>query len=114
MKLLLQIILLVLPIFCLAQTKNSISNTPGKQNATVSFITKLDIAHATKDGIYLNGYVVNMSYDKMKLLHGKTIQVTGRVTIVKGIKKRDGDAEVQGRQEDMKQILTPRIKIIKP
>ncbi|MEP7372511.1 MAG: hypothetical protein ABI675_03920 [Chitinophagaceae bacterium] len=58
-----------------------------KKPELVTFITKLDIANASKDGIYLNNYVVNISYEKAKKFHGKKIRVTGRVTTIQGLKK---------------------------
>lgn len=86
---------------------NSGFKTPKK----VSFVTKVDIRQATKDGIYLNGYVVNIGYEEAKALNGKTIRIRGKVTIVKGI--QDTDEEVrQGRQGDTKHILNPRIKVV--
>ncbi len=113
MKLLLNLIFLTLPALSFSQSIDSSGTKPGKSPEFASFITKLDIAQATKDGIYLNGYVVNMSYDKMKELNGKTIKVTGRVTIVKGVKNGSGQMEVQGRERDSRHILFPKIRVIK-
>ena len=79
---------------------------------TVSFVTKVDIQHATKDGIYLNGYVVNIKYAKAKELDGKMVRVKGKVTIVKGIQNEPGKEIRQGRQGDTKHILKPKIKIV--
>lgn len=78
----------------------------------VSFLTNIDIEHATKDGIYLNGYVVNIPYDKLTKLNGKMVRISGKVTVVKGLKHyTDGEIR-QGRQEDTKHILKPKIKIV--
>lgn len=79
----------------------------------VSFVTILDIANATKDGIYLNRYVVNIPYEKARKLNGKRIRVTGKVTIVKGIKNSPFQAVEQGREVDTKHIESPTIKILK-
>jgi hypothetical protein len=81
-------------------------------NTKVSFVTKINIQHATKDGIYLNGYVVNIPYDELQKLNGKTVRISGKVTIVKGLKHYNDDVERQGRQEDTKHILKPKIKIV--
>ncbi|MEO6132369.1 MAG: hypothetical protein ABIQ02_11010 [Saprospiraceae bacterium] len=78
----------------------------------VTFIVKLEMANATKDGFYLNGYVVNIPYAQAKKLTGKTIRVTGKVTIVQGIKNTPGEPIQQGRMEDTKFINTPFIEIM--
>jgi len=83
-----------------------------KTPRTVSFITKIDIQQATKDGIYLNGYVVNLPYEKAKALNGKTVRVKGKVTVVKGLKHYTDSEIRQGRQEDSMHILKPKIKIV--
>ena len=75
------------------------------------------MANATKDGMYMNGYVVNIDHEEASKLNGKTIRVTGKVTIVKGLdsepKESDGTMPVkQGRREDTKHIRSPRIKIL--
>lgn len=76
------------------------------------FVTKIDIQKATKDGIYLNGYVVNIPYEKLQELNGKTVRICGKVKIVKGLKHyTDGEIR-QGREGDTKHILKPKIKII--
>ncbi len=93
---------------------------PGKNSGSVSFITTLDSANATKDGFYLNGYVVDIPYEKAKKLYGKKIKVTGKVTIVKGLNnqpklydKNGKELIQQGRAEDTRHILSPKIEILK-
>lgn len=81
-------------------------------NNNVSFVTKINIQQATKDGIYLNGYVVNIPYDKLQKLNGKTVRISGKVTIVKGLKHYNDGVERQGREEDTRYILKPKIKIV--
>jgi hypothetical protein len=76
------------------------------------FVTKIDIQQATKDGIYLNGYVVNIPYDKLIKLNGKKVRISGKVTIVKGLKHYNDGVVRQGREEDTKHILKPKIKIV--
>ena len=89
------------------------STTTVKENEKVSFLTQIDINHATKDGIYLNGYVVSIPYERINELNGKTVRISGKVTIVKGISDDAGGQAKQGRQDDTKHILRPRIRIIK-
>lgn len=83
-----------------------------KKSNSVSFLTKIDIAQATKDGIYLNGYVVNISYDKLMKLNGKKVRISGKVTIIKGLEHYNDREVRQGREEDTKHILKPKIKIV--
>ena len=102
-----------------AQTKDTLTKHTNKTPNIVTFITKFDIAKATKDGFYLNGYVVNIGYEQAKKLSSKKIRVTGKVTIVKGLTNRpkeydkNGDEIVrQGRINDTKYIDAPLIEII--
>ena len=102
---------------CPAQVIDSLNKQPANGTGKVSFITTLDIANATKDGIYLNGYVVNLDYEKAKMLDGKKIKVKGRARMIRGLKNRPGyDPEktgyLQGRNEDYKYIRSPKIRII--
>ncbi len=82
---------------------------------TVSFIVKFDKRNATKDGYYLGGYVVNIDYNKAKKLNGKTIRITGKVSIEKSISSKqnaDSSTIIQGRSKDIKHIESPIIEII--
>lgn len=83
-----------------------------KKINTVSFVTKIDIQEATKDGIYLNGYVVNIPYEKLVKLNGKKVRISGKVTIVKGIKQYDDIKIRQGREKETKHILKPKIILL--
>ena len=83
-----------------------------KKSDKVSFVTKIDIRQATKDGIYLNGYVVNIPYDKLMKLNGKKVRISGKVTIVKGLNQYNDGVTRQGREEDTKHIEKPKIKIV--
>lgn len=78
------------------------------------FITKIDKKNATKDGIYLNGYVVEISYEEIKRLHGKRVRVRGKVVFVRGLKHSGTDQERQGRQEDYRKISNPVIVVVSP
>ncbi len=112
MKKLLAIVGLLLVFSSFAQGSDSLDRQLNKTPKKASFVTKVDIKHATKDGIYMNGYVVNLGYEKAKTLDGKTVRVRGRVTIVKGIGEfKEGEAR-QGRMGDTKYIKSPKIEII--
>ena len=100
-------------ISCFSQASDTLKGHFNKTPGFVSFTTKLDIAYATKEGIYLNGYVVNINYEQAKRLNGKKIRVTGKVTILKGLKNLPGNEVRQGRQEDTKYIDSPKIVLIK-
>ena len=117
-----RIFTLVFFLFSLVSYSQTIDTSTQKYDETldvVSFITILDIDNATKDGIYLNGYVVNLEYSEAKKLNGKKIRVTGKVTVVKGLEnlpkeydKNGNEIYKQGRYEDSKHITKPKIEII--
>jgi hypothetical protein len=93
-------------------TLSSVLQAQDTTRNRVSFVTKIDFQQATKDGIYLNGYVVNIPYDKLQKLNGKTVRIRGKVTIVKGLKHyTDGEIR-QGREDDTKHILKPKINVV--
>ena len=104
-------ILQLLLVFTLV-THSLILRAQDKKIDTVSVVTKIDIQQATKDGIYLNGYVVNIPYDKLLKLNGKKVLISGKVTIIKGLKHYNDGVARQGREEDTKHILKPKIKIV--
>lgn len=83
-----------------------------KNNGRARFVAKIDILQATKDGIYLNDYVVNIPYEKLVKLNGKKVRISGKVTMIKGIKHYNDGEVRQGREENTKHILRPKIKII--
>ncbi len=69
--------------------------------------------------MYMNGYVVNISYEEAEKLHGKTVEVSGKVTVRKGLNnlpkeyEENGDEIIgQGRMEDTRYIESPVIKIL--
>lgn len=102
-----------------SQTADSEINQSAPPSKRVSFTAKVDKAHASKDGIHMNGYIVNIGYKEIQRLHGKTIKVTGKVTIVRGLNnepkeydKNGREVPRQGRAEDTKHILEPKIRII--
>lgn len=109
MKLLLTGLFLLLTLYAFCQVPIENHQTSSRN---IRFIAAIDIQQATKDGIYLNGYVVNLPYEKIKSLNGKTVRIKGKVTIVKGISNyTDGEIR-QGREEDRKHILKPKVKIV--
>jgi hypothetical protein len=111
-------VLIFLGVFLLSKMTNAQTILGGETNKTkssksVSFIAKIDTLLATKDGIYLNGYVVNINRERIWELNGKTIQVEGKVTIIKAIKPNNGGEVEQGRSVDTKHIISPKITILK-
>lgn len=83
-----------------------------KNNGRARFVAKIDILQATKDGIYLNDYVVNIPYEKLMKLNGKKVRISGKVTLIKGTRHNNGGEVRQRREENTKHILKPKIKII--
>lgn len=96
---------------CAGKKTTTVNTRTGKED-TASFITTIDTATLTKDGIYLSGYVVNISNEEAKKLHGKRISVSGNVTIVKAVNNKPGGEMSQGREVDTKHILNPIIKVL--
>jgi hypothetical protein len=79
---------------------------------TVSFTTVLHKANATKDGIYLEGFVVDLTYDSIVKLDGKKIRVEGKYTVSEGVNPNDSIVK-QGRYGSTKYIHNPKIEILK-
>ncbi|CAN5504179.1 hypothetical protein BH10BAC2_BH10BAC2_28980 [soil metagenome] len=113
MKSIFTLLFFFLSVSAFSQAEDTAINPSCKTGGIVTFITKLDIANATKDGIYLNGYVVNIGYARAKELDGKKIKMTGKITIVKGIKNLPNKEIQQGREVDTKYIKSPKIEIIR-
>src|SRR5689334_333680 len=98
MKYLVIFIALLIHSTSYSQITDTLKVKPLPASEIVSFIAKVDTAFATRDGIYLNGYVVNMDYGEIKRLHGKTIKVTGVVTLVKGLKNQPKELDKDGQE----------------
>ena len=96
MKYLLATLLLLFNVNAFSQVADTLKSRSAKESRRVNFVAKADIANATKDGIYLNGYVVNMGYEQAEKLNGKTIKVTGKVTIVKGLNSEPQESDKNG------------------
>lgn len=112
MKMFLTLCIALFTSGCLLQAQVTENGQHSKNEGRVSFVTTIDTSLLTKDGIYLNGYVINISYEKAKSLQGKTVRIKGRVTIFNGTASyTDGEIR-QGRLNDTKYINSPRIKII--
>ena len=90
----------------------SLSRAQDTTRNKVSFVTKIDSRLATKDGIYLNGYVVNIPHDEIVKLNGRKVRISGNVIIVKGLKHYKDSIDRQGRRNDTKHILDPTIVIV--
>ena len=90
-------------------TDGPIDNHPKRAD----FVVYFDNGRETKDGFYLNGYVVNISRERAKKLHGKKIRVKGKVTIEKGLSDDPNEPLRQGRSVDTKHIEKPLITILK-
>ena len=109
-------IILVSITFFLIQTvglSQAIDSVKYISKNKVSFVSIFDKDNATKDGYYVNGYVVNIDYEAGQKLHMKKIKITGKVTIVKGLKHdKPGEPIRQGRHNVTKHILKPQIEII--
>jgi hypothetical protein len=113
MRLLFILLFFFSSLYTFSQAKIISDSSITDKSKFVSFITVLDIATVTKDGIYLNGYVVNISYKKAKQLNGKKIRVTGKVSMIKGVNNQPGEEIQQGREGDTMYIESPKIKVIK-
>ena len=82
----------------------------------ISFIAIVDLKNATKDGIYINGYVVEIDYEKLKKLNGKKVNITGMPTTIQGIENSSKEDAIgnqeQGRLQNAIHIKSPTIEII--
>ena len=89
-------------------------------DSVVSFVAVFDIKTTTKDGCYLNGYVVTIDQKQARKINGRKIKVSGEITIEKGLDHQPVEYDKagnkiisQGREEDTKHILKPKIEILK-
>lgn len=113
MRLLICFLFLFFYFSCFSQEKETLDKSLNKKSDTVSFVAIINIKYATKDGIYLNGYVVNISYEEAKSLHDKKVRITGNVTKRKGLKDLYSTEIQQGREGETKYIESPKVEIIK-
>ncbi len=83
-----------------------------KKRASVSFTTPLDMRNATKDGVYLNGYVVNIPYDTLVKLHGKKVRISGKYIMVNAVSNDTSTVIKQGQNVKTKHIIKPVITVL--
>lgn len=81
-----------------------------RDDKVANFIATIDIKTATKNGIYLNGYVVHIPYSELTKLHGKKVFISGNVTLMKGPENLNDGIISQGRKGEIRHILKPIIK----
>jgi len=55
-----------------SQSKQSLDMKSEKKSDVVSFVTVLEMANATKEGVYMNGYVLNIDFNQ-----GSEMKVSG-------------------------------------
>ena len=105
----------VLLLFCLFTFHFSYSQkskNKKRDTSCASFIAIIDSTLATKDGMYLNGYVVNIGWEQSRKLHGKKVKVSGKVTIERAYRKEDNLYIRQGREQDTRHIEHPKIVLL--
>jgi len=97
------------------------TNQLSQDQDTVTFTLIWDSSlPPSKDGLELNGYVVNIDNIKSDFFDEKRVRISGKVTIVKGLDFRydhiDDNRDliqIQGRMDDTKHINNPVIQIVK-
>ena len=102
-----------------SQTTETVEQKSKNNSDFISFEATLDIENATKEGIYVDEYVVHIDYDKANELNGKKVIISGDVSIVKGLDntekeydKNGNEIFSQGRSGDTKHIINPEIKMV--
>ncbi len=88
-------------LFCLLSSCSNYAN----------FEATIHKEDATKDGIYIDDYVVNIEHDLILELDGKKVRIKGKYIVLLGLNPNDTIVK-QGRDSSMKHILKPKIKII--
>lgn len=114
--------LLSILIFVSVQQAHGQSTDSTMQNIpldAITFTATFDSKTESKDGYYINGYIVSIEPKQAKMLQGKKIRITGIVTIVEGLDnqpvKHDASGKVimqQGRAKDTYLILSPHIEVV--
>jgi hypothetical protein len=102
-----------------SQQKDTLTNPKNDSGNIVSFTTIFDKSNATKDGYYINEYVVELDYALAQKIDGKKIRITGKVHTVKGLNNqakeydsKGNEIMKQGRSEDKKHIASPTIEVL--
>ena len=119
MKTLITLVFILASLISFSQTADTLQQKSTNITEQVSFYTVLDINNLTKDGIYVEGYVLHLDYEQVKELSGKKIMITGAVSVVEGLQNLakeydESGKEIfsQGRQEDTKHIVSPKIEVL--
>jgi hypothetical protein len=107
--------------FLLASTQSigqekGISDTIHSDTAkVVSFIVRFHISNLDKDdAAILNGYVVNIGYERAKKINGKRIRITGKVVLKKSpLNRPPGTPVYQQREGPYMYIESPEIVVVK-
>ncbi len=86
---------------------------------SVSFETVFDITTGTKDGFYVEDYIIHIDYTKASEIDGKKVKISGEITTVSGLNNtpQEYDEEgneiiMQGRAGDTGHIFEPKIEIL--
>lgn len=86
---------------------------------SVTFETIFDIETETKDGFYVEGYIVHLDYHKALDINGKKVKISGEITKVSGLDNtqqeydEDGNEIImQGRSGDTSHIFDPKIEVL--
>lgn len=115
MKLSIVFLFVMLTFGVMAQSTETTEQLANTCSQSVSFVAKLDAKKATKEGFYVNGYVVHIAQSQADMYIGKKIKITGEVTIVAGIDNNvssSSDPIQQGRSGDTKHIVHPTIELL--
>ena len=116
MRLTLLLPLLITAVGCFSQ--NGLPQIA--QGDSVTLVATVNLKNATKEGVYMEGYVVNIEYGELKRLDGKTIKVSGIVTLLSpiqdGAEKTDAGEEAlveQGRSQPIGYNEHPAVAVLK-
>ncbi|MFT3935983.1 MAG: hypothetical protein QM726_20300 [Chitinophagaceae bacterium] len=113
MKFFLFLFIFLFQTVCFGQGAKPVKGEADRKEKLADFVTTFHLENPTKDGYYLNGYVVDINYAKAKGLDGKKVRIRGEVTIVKGVGDNKKKPLMQGREFDTKHIVNPIITVIK-
>ena len=83
------------------------ANSKPNEDNRVIIHGKVDKNNATKNGFYFKGFLINISYDELLELDGKTIEIGGLYELRKGLNKTNPDQIEQGHEDDIKYIADP-------
>lgn len=106
--------ILSLPLQLLSQENNS-KVKPKSNSKKESFVIRIDTTDGfSKDGFWMNGYVVDLGREEIEKLNGKKIKVKGELIVVKAVERTkvvDGKIiGAQGRYSDTKHLKNPKYR----